>query len=89
MPDPASDTSRFAEGMVVATGGAIALCAVLLPLAAPVILAIGVAQLIYVVPVALVYRNRGHMRALKGLMAGAAVIFLLNATCWGVGLAVT
>jgi hypothetical protein len=98
MPEAAQDRSTVAEGLVVATGGAVVLCVVMLPLitstsgagiALPIVLAIGVTQLIYVIPVALVYRKRGRIRALKGLLSGAAVVFLLNATCWGVGFAIT
>lgn len=44
---------------------------------------IGVAQLVYVIPALIILHRRGQPRAVKGLIIGATITFLLNAACWG------
>ena len=50
--------------------------------AAPLLL-IGVSQLLYVGPVALVLWRKHKRGMLQGLAIGAAVTLALNASCWG------
>jgi hypothetical protein len=45
---------------------------------------IGLSQLLYVVPAAIVLARRGRSQTHKGLWIGAGITFLLNATCFGV-----
>jgi hypothetical protein len=47
-----------------------------------VIMFLGVVQLLYMIPAILLARMGGHRALAKGLIIGAAVTFLLNATCW-------
>ena len=44
---------------------------------------IGLVQLLYLVPIGLRLRARGHSYTLQGLITGAAITFLLSATCFG------
>jgi len=43
----------------------------------------GLAQLAWIVPLDRWAAHRGRPRLRKGLWIGASVVFLLNATCWG------
>ena len=43
---------------------------------------IGLAQLIYVVPLCISCRRNGKMAKLKGHIVWASVVLLLNGTCW-------
>jgi ABC-type Fe3+-siderophore transport system permease subunit len=45
---------------------------------------IGSSQLVYMIPAFLVVQRRGSTETAKGLIIGAAITFLLNATCNGV-----
>ena len=45
---------------------------------------IGLAQAIWMIPAWRRYRNRGETETVKGLMIIAGLVFLLNASCWGV-----
>jgi hypothetical protein len=47
------------------------------------IMCIGVSQLLWVGPLALMYRREGKTEAMKGVIIVSAVIALLNAACWG------
>jgi hypothetical protein len=47
------------------------------------LLGIGLSQLVYVVPAAVVAKRRGAPAVAKGLLIAAAVTFLLNAACFG------
>ena len=44
---------------------------------------VGVSQVFYVWPAVLIARSRGRYGLARGLELGAALIFLLNATCFG------
>lgn len=63
----------------VMVGFALQLFLLLMP-----ILAIGIAivQLVYIIPAVLHYRSENEHNTVKGLWIAAAVVALLNATCW-------
>lgn len=42
----------------------------------------GVLQLIYVIPLMVVFRRKGRRDFAKGIIIGASLAFLLNATCF-------
>src|SRR5262245_4488540 len=42
---------------------------------------IGVSQLLYIIPVIVIYGSQGRPGIVKGLAIAAALTFLLNATC--------
>ena len=42
---------------------------------------IGVSQLLYIIPVIVIYGRKGRPGIVKGLAITAALIFMLNATC--------
>ncbi|HJQ24482.1 MAG TPA: hypothetical protein VKA60_11250 [Blastocatellia bacterium] len=41
----------------------------------------GVSQVLYMIPAILYFRKQGEPQTVKGLIIGASVSFLLNATC--------
>ena len=43
----------------------------------------GLTQLVYMIPAILIFRSRGATEIAKGLIVGASMTFLLNATCNG------
>jgi ABC-type glycerol-3-phosphate transport system permease component len=43
----------------------------------------GLSQLVYMIPAILIFRRRGATETAKGLIVGASITFLLNATCNG------
>ena len=43
----------------------------------------GVSQLVYMIPAILIFRRKGDSETAKGLIVGASITFLLNATCNG------
>src|SRR5262245_31017376 len=45
---------------------------------------LGIAQLVYMVPVIVLAFSKGHRRLAKGLTIAAALVALLNAACWGI-----
>ena len=56
-----------------------------IPLAALTIgislIALGLTQLVYVIPAIIIYRRKGRPGIVKGLIIGAAITLLLNGTC--------
>jgi hypothetical protein len=44
---------------------------------------IGLAQLLWIIPLYLRHRKRGTSETAKGLIVAASITFLLNAACWG------
>lgn len=54
-----------------------------LSLAVLPVMYIGLSQLIYMIPAILLLRRRGDAETVKGLIIGASLTFLLNATCNG------
>ena len=65
----------FFVGIVLAT---------LIGAAVFLLLGIGIVQAAWVVPVWRYYRAMGETETVKGLWITASIIFLLNASCWGV-----
>jgi hypothetical protein len=49
-----------------------------------VLLGIGVLQAAWIVPLVRYYRTKGEAETAKGLLIAAGIVFLLNASCWGV-----
>jgi hypothetical protein len=47
------------------------------------LLFVGVSQLIYMIPAIVIAAGKGHSHIVKGLIIGAAIVFLLNAACTG------
>jgi hypothetical protein len=47
------------------------------------VLFLGATQLVYIVPAVLIARRKEQPRLGMGIAIGAAIVFLLNATCWG------
>ena len=47
-------------------------------------IAIGISQLVYVVPYAIKLSKERRKQSLKGLLIGAGITFLLNTACFGV-----
>ena len=45
---------------------------------------VGITQVLYILPAYLIAKNKGEMGIAKGLLIGAGITFLLNATCFGV-----
>ena len=45
------------------------------------VIAIGLTQLVYVIPFVIYFRKKGRPGIAKGLIIGAALTFLLNGTC--------
>jgi len=44
---------------------------------------IGLSQLVYIIPLIIYFHRNGKRRTIQGLIIGAAVVFLLNASCFG------
>jgi len=44
---------------------------------------IGIVQLLWMLPAWRIYRRRGQEETAKGILIVAGVVFLLNASCWG------
>jgi hypothetical protein len=47
---------------------------------------IGVVQLAYIIPTARYFIKRGETATVKGIYIAAAIVALLNVTCWGAAL---
>lgn len=47
------------------------------------LMAFGVAQLLYVIPIGMWLVARGYRRTANGLWITAGVLFLINSACWG------
>jgi hypothetical protein len=48
-----------------------------------VLAAIGLSQLVYLVPAVLIARRKGHPNLAKGMIVGAVLTALVNGACWG------
>lgn len=53
-------------------------------ISAIVLLGIGVLQAAWIVPLVRHFRTKGETETAKGLLIAAGIVFLLNASCWGV-----
>ncbi|HEX4811086.1 MAG TPA: hypothetical protein VH325_19255 [Bryobacteraceae bacterium] len=79
------------KGVLLALGGVIAICILggldgALTQSAfvlPVVLGIGLTQWIALLPLALWIRKRGEAKTVQGILITGGIVFLLNATCWG------
>jgi hypothetical protein len=47
------------------------------------LMGIGIVQLLWMLPAWLIYRRRGQAETSKGILIIAVLVFLLNASCWG------
>jgi hypothetical protein len=47
------------------------------------LIAIGLTQLLYVIPGIIIASRKGRKGIVKGIIIMAAITFLLNAACWG------
>lgn len=56
---------------------------VLSPLVGPAVLFVGVVQMLYAVPMMIIFAVRGQGATVSGIALMAGVTFLLNATCFG------
>jgi drug/metabolite transporter (DMT)-like permease len=93
-PDHGSLFGGIALGFLANIGGCIAsalLGTVFMdgaePLSVPffaVPFGIGLAQLLWIIPLYRRHRKRGTTETAKGLLVAGAITFLLNAACWGV-----
>lgn len=45
------------------------------------LIAIGLVQLVYLIPAVIIYKKQNRPGVVKGLIIGAALTFLLNGTC--------
>src|SRR3954451_12156262 len=72
-------------GLLLTVGGLIA-GAVLMVVAIGfvVVCGVGLAQAAWIWPAYASYKRRGEPETAKGLLILAGIVFLLNATCWGV-----
>lgn len=91
-PKP-EDTSRVIEGVAAAIAATLLAAGLIYfvvrvdPNGArfliPPLLVIGVAQLVYLAPVAVAFSIFGRKRAVIGVVLVGAAVFLLNAACYG------
>ena len=84
-------SNGIGKGVCIALGCAFSACLVAFASFAAsnaaglvVILGIGIVQAAWIVPLWLHYRRAGEAETAKGLIIAAGIIFLLNASCWGV-----
>ena len=49
----------------------------------PAIIAFGVLQYIWIMPVYVMYRHRGEPETAKGVLIVSGIVLLLSAACWG------
>ncbi len=84
MPEEAGDQSRVFEGVLLALGATVLGGLIIGVTMTVALIAIGAVQLIYIIPLVLVLFNQRRKRAAMGAIIVAALVFLLNAACWGV-----
>ena len=53
-----------------------------------ILLVVGLLQLLWLVPAILYYRGRGERETVKGLLLVGGLVFLLNASWWGLLLSI-
>jgi hypothetical protein len=83
---PLEGGGRVLLGVLVAL--VLQLCQlVMLAIYPPGVLFLGATQLVYIIPAVVIARSKGQPRLGIGIIIGAALVFLLNATCWGFVLA--
>jgi hypothetical protein len=83
-PQP-PDRGSMARGFLTAT--LLSVCcftaAAALSLGEYVVFACGLTQLIWLVPLWIVYRRKRETESAKGVVVAASITFLLNSACWG------
>ena len=70
-------------GVLIAFGLHLSLL-IFLQIGLVLLLGVGLVQVVYIIPAFIIARNRGETGIAKGLLIGAGITFLLNATCFGV-----
>ena len=89
MQDEPVDESSVLEGVIEAACLTILVAALIFaakdiaPMLMLLALIWGVAQILYLLPLLLVLSHLGRNKAMKGVAILAAIVFLLNATCYG------
>ncbi|MEO5924120.1 MAG: hypothetical protein ABIR70_09855 [Bryobacteraceae bacterium] len=66
-------------GLAISVGVSIVTAPIVIPF-----LGIGLVQLAWVIPMVRNFRRKGETETAKGMVIQAAVVAMLNATCWGV-----
>ena len=77
---PGSVVKGIGIGVLLTVAG-IALCFLLF---APSLILIGVIQAVWMCPAILFYSYRDEKETFKGLLIVTGLVFLLNASCWGI-----
>ena len=54
------------------------------PAGLAILIGVGIVQVVYVIPAYIIAKNKGELDLAKGILIGAGITFLLNATCFGV-----
>jgi hypothetical protein len=71
-------------GALLTLGGAVAsLLLMVIAIGFVLFFGIGLAQLTWMIPAYRRYTKRGETETAKGLLIIAGIVFLLNASCWG------
>ena len=83
MPEDQPDTGSLAKGIVIAVGLDVGLFVLVASRYAVALLACGVMQLLWLVPLYFYFRSTGESESAKGVLIVAGLCFLLNAACWG------
>ena len=89
MDQPAASSGSIGKGVGIGALLTLAGALVSVPLLVVYIgyimlVGIGLAQALWMVPAYRRYRKRGETETAKGLLIVAGLVFLLNASCWGV-----
>ena len=72
-------------GALLTLGGVVAsLPLMMIVIGFVIFFCIGLGQLIWIIPAYRRYTRRGETETAKGILIIAGIVFLLNATCWGV-----
>ncbi len=83
--DGADGSNEHKIGSEVWKGiGLIALLHLLWVFYPPAVFAIGISQMVYLFPALLFFAYRGRVGIVNGLLIGAGITLLLNATCFGI-----
>jgi hypothetical protein len=94
LPEEPEDESIILEGVAAALVATILFAGALVLLASghsaiaqrlviPMVFGIGITQVVYVGPIAILFLHYRRRKAAIGAIIFAAVVFLLNAACWG------
>ncbi len=70
------------RGVLIGLAISVGVSIVTAPMVAPA-LVIGLIQLLWVIPMVRSFRRKGETETAKGMIIQAAVVAMLNATCWG------